>query len=38
MNEESRNTLCLFIVGFIAAAALLVMPETYELLVKMIGG
>lgn len=38
MNQEAKNVLCLFIVGFIAAAALLIMPETYDFIVKLIGG
>lgn len=35
MTKEER---CICIIGFIAAAALLVMPETYELLCRLIGG
>ena len=38
MNQEAKDTLCLFIVAGIAALALLVMPETYALLCRMIGG
>lgn len=38
MNQEAKDVLCLFIIAFIAAAALLVMPETYDLIVKLIGG
>ena len=38
MNQEAKGVLCLFIVAFIAAAALLFMPETYDLIVKLIGG
>ena len=38
MNDEAKTVLGLFIGAFIAAAALLIMPETYDLICKLIGG
>lgn len=38
MNREAKDALCVFIVACIAFVALLVMPETYDLIVNLIGG
>ena len=38
MNQEAKNVLCLFIIAIIAAASLMTMPETYDLIVRSIGG
>ena len=38
MSEETKNVVFLSIVGFIFAAALWLMPDTYELITKLIGG
>lgn len=38
MSEETKGVVFLSIVGFIFAAALLLMPDTLELLNKLIGG
>ena len=38
MNQEAKNVLCLFIIAIIAATALMTMPETYDLILRLIGG
>lgn len=32
MNQETKDALCVFIVASIAFAALMLMPETYDLI------
>ena len=38
MNQDAKDVLCIFIIAFIAAAALMIMPETYGLILNAIGG
>ena len=38
MNQEAKDVLCFFIIAFIACVALMIMPETYDLILTMIGG
>jgi len=38
MNQEAKDVLCLFVIAFIACVALMIMPETYDLICNLIGG
>lgn len=38
MNQEQKDVLCLYIIGFIAAVTLLFLPEMYTFILKLIGG